>query len=316
MQSSFAETQPADAPVFVSLGMLVLDELQFPFKETLYDVPGGSGAYSSPLLHAATFHTLADPAELSAQVSSLLTLRNNDDAASDDHHHRRRDPPIIIWEPRPPSCTAANLDAHARAACRNADVFSPNHVELLALFGETRDDDDDDDDGGGGDAFDRGRVEACARRFLDAAAAAAAGASDEGGDERAPAPEAAAMTAIVVRAGEHGCFFAVSADRSGCASWLPAYYDASSSKVVDTTGAGNAFLGAFAVAFHASSRRGGGGEGGDDVREAAVRGSVAASFALEQVGLPEKGTTAVDGRELWNGEEFAWRLREYRRRVG
>jgi len=30
----------------VSLGMIVLDELRFPGKEPLYDVPGGSGLYS------------------------------------------------------------------------------------------------------------------------------------------------------------------------------------------------------------------------------------------------------------------------------
>ncbi len=35
-----------DEIVFVSLGMLVLDELRFPSSPTLYDVVGGSGAYS------------------------------------------------------------------------------------------------------------------------------------------------------------------------------------------------------------------------------------------------------------------------------
>lgn len=30
----------------VSLGMIVLDELRFPGREPLYDVPGGSGLYS------------------------------------------------------------------------------------------------------------------------------------------------------------------------------------------------------------------------------------------------------------------------------
>jgi hypothetical protein len=41
--------------VFVSLGMVVLDELRFPGREPLYDIIGGSGAYgintcSVPLL--------------------------------------------------------------------------------------------------------------------------------------------------------------------------------------------------------------------------------------------------------------------------
>jgi len=32
--------------IIVSLGMIVLDELRFPGREPLYDVPGGSGLYS------------------------------------------------------------------------------------------------------------------------------------------------------------------------------------------------------------------------------------------------------------------------------
>ena len=32
-------------PDVVSLGMVVLDELRFPDRDTLHDVPGGSGTY-------------------------------------------------------------------------------------------------------------------------------------------------------------------------------------------------------------------------------------------------------------------------------
>lgn len=35
------------APIFVSLGMVVLDELRFPHAPTMYDVTGGSGAFST-----------------------------------------------------------------------------------------------------------------------------------------------------------------------------------------------------------------------------------------------------------------------------
>lgn len=34
-------------PSFVSLGMVVLDELRFPHAATMHDVPGGSGAFST-----------------------------------------------------------------------------------------------------------------------------------------------------------------------------------------------------------------------------------------------------------------------------
>lgn len=35
------------APSFVSLGMVVHDELRFPHAPTMHDVPGGSGAFST-----------------------------------------------------------------------------------------------------------------------------------------------------------------------------------------------------------------------------------------------------------------------------
>lgn len=36
---------PSEDPSFVSLGMVVIDELHFPSREPLIDIPGGSGAY-------------------------------------------------------------------------------------------------------------------------------------------------------------------------------------------------------------------------------------------------------------------------------
>lgn len=65
--------------------------------------------------------------------------------------------------------------------------------------------------------------------------------------------------------------------------------------MIDPTGAGNAFLGGAAMGFL---------EHGDFVK-AAMYGSVAASFAVEVVGLPEVGR--CDGRA---------RLEEYTRRLG
>lgn len=55
-----------------------------------------------------------------------------------------------------------------------------------------------------------------------------------------------------------------------------------------------------------------------DVVEAARWGSVAASFCIEQVGVPTLSTvvesrTCVD--EVWNGERVFDRLGEYRRRT-
>jgi fructose-1-phosphate kinase PfkB-like protein len=69
---------------------------------------------------------------------------------------------------------------------------------------------------------------------------------------------------------------------------------------VDTTGAGNSFLGAFTVKFQSTR----------DITEAVIAATVAASFTIEQVGLPIR--TLSGGRELWNGEEVASRIERYR----
>lgn len=47
MDQSLAQTESCDSIIFVSLGMVVLDELHFPSKPTLLDVPGGSGLFGS-----------------------------------------------------------------------------------------------------------------------------------------------------------------------------------------------------------------------------------------------------------------------------
>ncbi|KAJ8105637.1 hypothetical protein ONZ43_g7348 [Nemania bipapillata] len=61
-------------------------------------------------------------------------------------------------------------------------------------------------------------------------------------------------------------------------------------KVVDPTGGGNTFLGGLAIALAR----------GKGLEEAAAWGSVAASFAIEQIGMPTLGYDD-DGRETWNG---------------
>lgn len=90
----------------------------------------------------------------------------------------------------------------------------------------------------------------------------------------------------------------------GVSMWYPAYHT-NSSKVIDPTGGGNAFLGGMAVGL----ARGRG-------LEAACRmGSVAASFAIEQVGMPILESDEA-GRELWNGDSVQGRLEDYEMRVG
>jgi sugar/nucleoside kinase (ribokinase family) len=75
-------------------------------------------------------------------------------------------------------------------------------------------------------------------------------------------------------------------------------------KVVDPTGGGNTFLGGLAVALAR----------GKGIEEAAAWGSVAASFAIEQVGMPTLGYDD-QGHETWNGVRVEERFEEFKTRL-
>ncbi|KAI4638540.1 hypothetical protein J4E93_010095 [Alternaria ventricosa] len=85
--------------------------------------------------------------------------------------------------------------------------------------------------------------------------------------------------------------------------WLPPYYEPSAVKVIDPTGGGNTYLGGFIAGWKASG----------DIHEASMYGNVAASFAIEQIGLPS--CEVSDGEEIWNGTRVMERLAEYRARL-
>ncbi|KAK9414015.1 putative Carbohydrate kinase PfkB domain-containing protein [Seiridium unicorne] len=330
---------PASSIDFVSLGMVVLDELRLPDGRTLQNCIGGSGAYStlgarivtnSPesvgsfilagndfpdevtelirgwgltselklnhdrnstrgllkyldedfgrksfryttdplqpfprdlpptMLSSQSFHMLYRPPVLISEIEQLLQLRSEIGI---------REKPIVVWEPFPSLCMPENLGIHVDAF-KVVDVFSPNHLELLGLFGEPA------------NPFNSQAIERYARRILDASTAT----SRIQGQHHA----------VVVRAGEHGCFVISQQTEF----WLPPYHK-SSSKVVDATGGGNTFLGAFTITLQRTG----------DLRRAAIAGSVAASFAIEQIGLPQR--TQANGMEYWNGESVQKRLESY-----
>ena len=77
---------------------------------------------------------------------------------------------------------------------------------------------------------------------------------------------------------EHGCFvISNSTDGERQSVWLHAHHDPGSGAVVDPTGAGNTFLGAAAIGYLQHK----------NFVTAAAYGSVAASFAVEVIGLPD-----------------------------
>lgn len=104
--------------------------------------------------------------------------------------------------------------------------------------------------------------------------------------------------AVVVRAGAEGCFVLSPTQKR----WLPAYHT-DASKVVDPTGGGNGFLGGLAVGLVRTNGH---------VVEAARWGSVAASFTIEQVGMP---VLTAGSAEKWNGVSVKERLEEYQKRA-
>ncbi|KAB8225998.1 Ribokinase-like protein [Aspergillus novoparasiticus] len=271
---------------FTSLGLVVLDEIRLPHKNPLTDILGGSGAYAKEfkyttpilaiqdsslkntlLLTSRTYHYLETPQNITSRVSSLLALRQK---AGESER------PLIIWEPAPFSCKVDNLQSCLDAA-RMVDVFSPNHLELAALFGQSRP-----------VVADKHKIESQALRFLDSGV----GPNGKG--------------TVIVRVGEHGCFI-IARDMSP--TWLPPFYrygpgNRPDAKVVDPTGAGNTFLGAFAAGYLQTG----------SIVEAGCYGSVGASLALEQVGMPEMSNDREG--ELWNGTNVLSRLQEYRKTIG
>jgi len=179
----------------------------------------------------------------------------------------------------PDLCTPAELEA-CYEAIKHVDVVSPNHGELCEFFEENPHRDNGDT------AFEA--VKSCATKLLR---------SGIGKDGRG---------AVVVRVGKDGCYVATTEAQR----FLPAYHQVGNGKVVDPTGGGNAFLGGFAVGMV----RGEASPGQLRFEEAAMWGSVTASFAIEQVGMPFLGQSAAGG-ETWNGESATDRLDAFKLRL-
>ncbi|KAF2279293.1 Ribokinase-like protein [Westerdykella ornata] len=185
--------------------------------------------------------------------------------------------PLFIWEPVPDLCTPAEFE-NCLKALKCVDVVSPNHSELGAFFGE---------DTNGVNHVDYRLIE----RLCDQWLASGIGVNGKGG--------------IVVRAGKDGCLVACRSSRR----WIPAYHQ-SADKVVDPTGGGNGFLGGLAMGLV----RGSASPGVHNLEEAAIWGSVSASFAIEQIGMPTLSQSPQG--ELWNNVRVEDRLFEFKQRLG
>lgn len=223
---------------------------------------------SSSLLGSSAFHLLSSPDLAQEHIQQLLSLRESNSIEAR---------PLLVWEPLPGSCKSGLRDEHF-ATAKLVDVFSPNHLELQALF-------EDSGQPTADRGLDRDSLEGYTEIFLD----------------RGIGPDG--RGAVIIRAGSDGCLVS-SNSMTGRHKWLPAFSD-SDFTVVDATGAGNTFLGALTFAMSAC---------GHDVVEASALASVAASFSLQQIGLPNLSAES-ESRDICNGDTFARRCEIYRAKL-
>ncbi|KAI4719771.1 Ribokinase-like protein [Aureobasidium sp. EXF-10727] len=179
------------------------------------------------------------------------------------------DEPLFIWEPVPDLCVPAELNNTIKAL-EHVNVISPNHAELSDLFSVVGTTDSGD--------VDRQVIESCSSKLLSSVSS-----------------ERALKVSVVVRSGKDGCYVGSSSKQA----WLPAFHTPTPEKVIDPTGGGNGFLGGLAIGLVRTG----------NVVEASKWGNVAASFMIEQVGVPVLQTE--EGKERWNGVVVQERLAEY-----
>ncbi|KAK1836588.1 hypothetical protein QBC39DRAFT_338467 [Podospora conica] len=280
---------------------------------------------NTPLLQARAIHLICSPLRCRELVTSILEQRK---AAA-----RARDPflsayvrPIFIWEPVPDLCTPDEL-----LNCTNAlplvDVCSPNHAELAGFMGS-----DGLDPATGGvsaAAVERSCEQLLASMPLQSytlvvrAGERGCYVARNGGRKKKAAGGSAkpkrkeyAHGGLRLDMDMEALFAGLVCDGDGSVAreeieidpgverWFPSYYcGTDGGKVVDPTGGGNTFLGGLAVALAR----------GKTIEEACAWGNVAASFAIEQVGVPVLGKDG-EGRETWNTVRVDERLKEYQER--
>ena len=195
--------------------------------------------------------------------------------------------PVFVWEPVPDACKSSEF-SNCVEALKYVDVISPNLEELESLLGTkiTKDPGQPDIE----------KLDGKCRELLNPGSGAKA-------------------RAVIVRMGGLGARV-IQMNRSAN---IDAYHRPLSAmkteeerltwrnKVVDPTGAGNAFLGGFCIGLlndklFANMTR---------FERGAVYGSVAASFAVEQVGTPALTPARLGRTEQWNGEYVHDRMKSY-----
>ncbi|GMG44549.1 unnamed protein product [Ambrosiozyma monospora] len=177
--------------------------------------------------------------------------------------------PVVVWEPIPDDCNPAHL-----ARCVNildqVDVLSPNAAECAAFFNEN-------------EPTDKENCERIGSKFLQYMTK-----NEHSG--------------IVLRCGSLGCLCLTQKSKK----WFPAYHsdpNATDYKVIDPTGCGNSFVGAFAAAYVL---------GGFNFDLGCVFGTLASGLCIQLHGVPNVEKHGDD--ELWNGVSLEDLLNIYLKR--
>ncbi|KAL3494494.1 Ribokinase-like protein [Aspergillus germanicus] len=248
---------------------------------------------SDSQVSSKTFHMVCSSARCISIVRDILRRREELESAGTPSSG----PPVFVWEPVPDMCTPEEQQRFLEA-CREVDIVSPNDLELGMMFGQPSWSEESE----------------FGKRIAEKILASGIGPHGEGH--------------LVIRAGKDGSY----SYSRGQRLWLPAYHQpvaSGESAVVDPTGAGNSYLGALAQGMISKGRDAAKvvdsvlGESANwrsttttaqgnqtSFPTALILATIAASFVVEQIGVPRQ-STSQEGKELWNETEFTERVRLY-----
>ena len=231
-------------------------------------------------LQAKVFHIIGTPERCISLVEGIQFHRN----AIEQHHvlEHTHEKPMFVWEPMEHSCAPENL-LQFRRAMKLIDVFSPNEDEFAKLID-----------------YQLATSDILPPHIMDHWCLELIGDCE--------------LQALVVRLGARGAHVRTKEQRGRI---IPAFYSSriaeENPKVVDVTGGGNAFLGAYCLVLAESLNALGHIPDHYSLHGKAVLiGNVAASFIVEQVGMPKLDVgRPYEYSEQWNGESVAQRVSKY-----
>lgn len=213
------------------------------------------------MLKSKSFHLVCSPARCTQILEEL---------SKSSEKVELNENPVVIWEPIPDCCTPENLQETLNILSK-VDILTPNAAECAAFFNKP-------------EPTGKQECEEIAKKFI----------------KYMTKPQ----SGVVLRCGSIGSLLVKSAKEKPV--WFPAYHtklcDGSDNpKVIDPTGCGNTFVGAFATEFVKSNK---------NFERSCMLATVASGACIEQHGLP-KLTLKADGVDLWNGESVQDRLNTY-----